>query len=73
VLHWNKLTAAYVIGIEEIFMTDSQARLLASAVGLVAGALAASTDNINVNIGLVIIIVSGAMFVAEYVRSRMTR
>jgi hypothetical protein len=73
VLHWNKLTAAYVIGIEEIFMTDSQARLLASAVGLVAGALAASTDNINVNIGLVIIIVSGAMFVAEYVRSRTTR
>jgi hypothetical protein len=73
VLHWNKLTAAYVIGIEEIFMTDSQARLLASAVGLVAGALAASTDNINVNIGLVIIIVSGAMFVTEYVRSRMTQ
>ena len=54
-------------------MTDSQARLLASAVGLVAGAIAASTDNINVNIGLAIIIVSGAMFVAEYVRSRMTR
>lgn len=33
-------------------MTDSQVRLLASAVGLVAGAITASTDNIKVNIGL---------------------
>ena len=42
-------------------MTNVQVRLL-------AGAVAASTDNLNVNLGLAIIIVSGALFLAEYIR-----
>ena len=49
-------------------MTNVQVRLLASAIALLAGAFAASTDNLNVNVGIVIILVSGAMFLAEYVR-----
>ena len=49
-------------------MTNVQVRLLASAIALLAGALAASTDNLNVNVGLAIILVSGALFVAEYIR-----
>ncbi len=49
-------------------MTNVQVRLLASAIALLAGALAASTDNLNVNVGLAIILVSGALFLAEYIR-----
>ncbi len=49
-------------------MTNVQVRLLAAAIALVAGALAASTDNLDVNVGLTIILVSGAIFLAEYVR-----
>ena len=54
-------------------MTNTQARMLASAIVLVAGAIAASTDNLNVNIGIVVILISGAMFVTEYVRSRLEK
>ena len=47
-------------------MTNVQVRLLAAAIGLVAGALAASTDNRDVNVGIAIIVVSGAStFVAR--------
>lgn len=49
-------------------MTNVQVRLLAAAIALLAGALAASTDNLDVNVGLVIILASGAIFLAEYVR-----
>lgn len=49
-------------------MTNVQVRLLAAAIALVAGALAASTDNLDVNVGISIILVSGAIFLAEYVR-----
>ncbi len=51
-------------------VTNVQARLLASAIALLAGALAASTDNLNVNVGIAMILVGGAIFVAEYVRSQ---
>ncbi len=51
-------------------MTNVQVRLLAAAIALLAGALAASTDNLSVNVGISIILVSGAMFVAEYIRSQ---
>lgn len=50
-------------------MTNIQIRLLASSIGLVAGALAAATDNLNVNIGIVIILLCGAIFAVDYVRS----
>ena len=49
-------------------MTNVQVRLLAAAVALLAGAVAASTDNLDVNVGIVIILVSGAIFLVEYVR-----
>lgn len=51
-------------------MTNVQVRLLAPSIGLLAGAVAAGTDNLNVNVGIAIIIVSGAFFLAEYVRSQ---
>ena len=47
--------------------------MLASAIVLVGGAIAASTDKLNVNIGIVIILISGAMFATEYVRSRLEK
>ncbi len=49
-------------------MTNVQVRLLAAAIAMLAGAVAASTDNLNVNVGLAIILVSGALFIAEYIR-----
>ena len=49
-------------------MTNVQVRLLAAAIALLAGALAASTDNLDINVGIFIIVVSGAIFLAEYVR-----
>ncbi len=51
-------------------MTNVQVRMLSAAFAMIAGALASSTDNLNVNVGVVIIILSGAIFVAEYVRSQ---
>ena len=53
-------------------MTNVQARLISAAIALLAGALAASTDNLNVNVGIFIILVSGAIFIAEYIRSQRT-
>ena len=50
-------------------MSNVQARLLSSALALVAGAIAAGTDNLEVDVGIVIILISGAMLIAEYVRS----
>ena len=49
-------------------VTNVQVRLIASAIALIAGALAASTDNLDVNVGFAIIVVSGAIFLAEYIR-----
>ena len=49
-------------------MTNVQVRLLAAAIALVAGTLATSTDNLGVNVGIEMIVVSGAIFLAEYVR-----
>ena len=51
-------------------MINIQVRLLAAGIALLAGAHAAGTDNLNVNVGLAIILVSGAIFLAEYVRSQ---
>ena len=49
-------------------MTNPQVRLLVSA--MIAGALASSTDNLNVNVGITIILVSGVLFLVQYVRSQ---
>jgi hypothetical protein len=49
-------------------MTNAQARLIGAAIALIGGAHAASTDNLNVNVGLVIIIISGAIFLFDSLR-----
>jgi len=49
-------------------MTNPLVRLLTSA--MIAGALASSPDNLNVNVGITIILVSGVLFLVEYVRSQ---
>ena len=51
-------------------MTNAQVRLLSASIALLAGALAASTDNLDVKVGIVMILASGAIFLAEYVRSQ---
>ena len=54
-------------------MTNVQVRLLAAAIVMVAGSFAASSTSLNVNVGLVMIILCGAVFVAEYVRSYLIK
>jgi hypothetical protein len=51
-------------------MINIQVRMLSATVAMIAGALAASTDNLEVDIGIAIILVSGAMFLADYIRSQ---
>ncbi len=51
-------------------MTNTQVRLIASAIALLAGGVIANTNNINVNVSIVIILVSAAIFVVEYLRSQ---
>ena len=50
-------------------MNNTQVRLLAAAIVMVAGALAASSTAIDGSFGLVIIFLSGAVFIGEYIRS----
>ena len=49
-------------------MTNTQVRLIASAIALLAGAILANTTNIHVNVSIIIILVSAAIFVVEYIR-----
>ena len=51
-------------------MTNTQVRLIASAIALLAGGVIANTGNINVNVSVIIILVSAAIFVVEYLRSQ---
>jgi len=51
-------------------MTNTQVRLIASAIALLAGGVIANTTNINVNVSIVIILASAAVFVVEYLRSQ---
>ena len=48
-------------------MTNVQVRFLGAAIALIAGALTATTENLDVNVGIIIILVSGAIFLAENV------
>ena len=43
--------------------------MIASVIGIIAGAMAASTNNLNVNVGLAIILLSTVIFAVEYVKS----
>ena len=51
-------------------MTNVQVRLVAAAIAMLAGAVAASTDNLDINVGITIIFVSGVLFLVEYIRSQ---
>ena len=51
-------------------MTNVQVRLLAADIAMLAGAVAASTDNLDINVGITIIFVSGVLFLVEYIRSQ---
>ena len=53
-------------------MTNSQTRMLAASVGLLAGAIASLSDNLDVNVSIVIILLSGAMLIGEWFRSFKT-
>ena len=53
-------------------MTNAQVRLLSSAIAMLAGGVMVSTNNVHVNVGLAVIILSAAIFAAEYVRSLKT-
>ena len=53
-------------------MSNSQARLFASAIALLAGGVIANTSNIDVNVSIAIIVVSSALFVVEYFRNQKT-
>jgi len=50
-------------------MTNSQSRMLTAAVGLLAGAIAAQSDSLDVNVSIIIILLSGAMLIGEWFRS----
>ncbi len=50
-------------------MTNSQTRMLAASISMVAGAIAALSDNLDVNVSIVIILLSGAMLIGEWLRS----
>lgn len=54
-------------------MTNAQTRMITSAIALLAGAVATQTDNLNVNVGLVIILISGAVLVSEYFKSLLDK
>lgn len=49
-------------------MTNAQTRLIASAIGLLAGSTLCTTDNVNINFGLAILFVSAVLFVVEFFR-----
>ena len=51
-------------------MTNVQVRMLSSVLALFAGAVLAQTDNIDVNVSIVIILFGSVAFVTEYVRSQ---
>jgi len=53
---------------EKSSMSNSQVRLLSSAIALLAGGVIANTTNIDVNVSIAIIVVSSVLFLVEYFR-----
>ncbi len=51
-------------------LTNTQARLIGSAIALVAGALMANSSNLNINLSIATILIAGILFLIEYVRSQ---
>lgn len=51
-------------------MSNSQVRLLSSAIALLAGGVISQTNNIDVNVGIAIILISSLLFVVDYFRNQ---
>ncbi len=51
-------------------MSNSQVRLLSTAIALLSGAVLANTYNIDVNVSIIIILFSSVLFVVEYFRNQ---
>ena len=51
-------------------MTNTVGRLIAVSIAMVAGAVACAASNLDINIGITILLVATALFVAEYVRAQ---
>lgn len=51
-------------------MSNSQVRLLSVSIALLAGAVLATTGNIDVNVSIWIILISSALFIVEYFRNQ---
>ncbi len=51
-------------------MSNTVGRLIAAAIAMVAGAIACSTEYLNINVGIAILVVATALFVAENFRAR---
>ena len=51
-------------------MSNSQVRLISSAIALLAGGVIANTTNIDVNVCIAIIVVSSVLFAVEYFRNQ---
>lgn len=51
-------------------MTNQQARLIGCAIAILGGAVAATTENLDINFSIAIMVISGTLFLAEYIRSQ---
>ena len=55
---------------KKLAMANSVGRLIAAAIAMVAGAVACTAEGLSWNVGVGILLVAGALFLAEYVRSQ---
>jgi len=49
-------------------MTNSHVRMLSAAIALLAGALLSTTNRVDINVSLGVLIASAILFVVEYFR-----
>jgi hypothetical protein len=49
-------------------MTNKQARLIGAAIAILGGGVAANAEQLDVSVGILLIVVAGALFIAEYIR-----
>jgi hypothetical protein len=54
-------------------MNNQQVRLLISALVLLSGAIASNSSQLNINVGIFLILVGAAMLFVEYFRSFSTK
>ena len=50
-------------------MTNSQTRMFAASIGMLAGAIASLSSSLDVNMSIIIILLTGAMLIGEWFRS----